>query len=297
MPARLASIATVSAALLAAVLPAAARSDPCSDAVQALPTRPAGAPSGSEFARRVADLSGVPRDQAVLEQLRAGNVPAFLRHAVPVEFAGRSASGAALRVTLCVLPDYLAVGSDRDFLRVPLGLNAALEAAEAFGFTLPTTRIVDVIYAQATVRLAPQPLPPGDAMRSTGYVVRHNALVQAARDAARAPNTALTAGDKKDVVLTNLLWATAGRVAIYGWHRAPGAPIQPLSTVHGERYADYSHGVRLVGTTAWVDGRPMSIFDVLGSASLAGALSDEGPLARVRALAAPARVASLGDAH
>jgi hypothetical protein len=86
----------------------------------------------------------------------------------------------------------------------------------------------------------------------------------------------LSAGDKKDLVLTNRLWRELDRVAIYGWHRAEGLPIQPLSTVHGWRYADYSHGVRLISTQVWVDGVSRPLFDVLQDPQLAGALSSEG---------------------
>jgi hypothetical protein len=57
-----------------------------------------------------------------------------------------------------------------------------------------------------------------------------------------------------------------------------------LSTVHGARYADYSHGVRLISTVVYVDGRPMSIFDVLADSQLSRALSDEGPLPRMASL-------------
>ena len=91
----------------------------------------------------------------------------------------------------------------------------------------------------------------------------------------------MIAGQKKDLVVTNRLWRKAGRVAIYGWRTGAGAPIQPLSTVHGARYADYSHGVRLVGALAYVNGQPRSIFDVLGDPSLAGIASDEGPILRL----------------
>jgi hypothetical protein len=87
---------------------------------------------------------------------------------------------------------------------------------------------------------------------------------------------ALTAGDKKDLVLTNRLWNNLDRVAIYGWHRQDGNPIQPLSTVHGARYADYSHGVRLISDTAYVDGKAESLMALLQNAQLAPVLSDEG---------------------
>ena len=39
------------------------------------------------------------------------------------------------------------------------------------------------------------------------------------------------------------LYEFPDRVAIYGWHRPDGRPIQPLSTVHGFRYADRNNFV------------------------------------------------------
>jgi len=69
-----------------------------------------------------------------------------------------------------------------------------------------------------------------------------------------------------------------GRVAIYGWHRTNGRPIQPLSTVHGARYADYSHGVRLVSQTAFIDGKPIDLKDVIQDRELAVIVNDEGPI-------------------
>jgi hypothetical protein len=188
-----------------------------------------------------------------------------------------------------VLPDYLSVGTDEDHVLVPMSLGAALAVGDALGFTLPTRRLVDAIHAQARVRLAPRPMPPGDAMRSTEYFVRHNDTVRAQRRATGSAPSALTAGHKKDLVLTNRLWDAPGRLALYGWHRETGSPIQPLSTVHGERYADYSHGIRLVGTTAFVDGAARSLFEVLRDPRLARALSDEGPIPRAAELHAGAR--------
>lgn len=233
---------------------------------------------GADFLRRLAGLGERERDAAIRDALLAGNLPGFLRRPVPVELSAGTGSRDGPRVTVCVLPDYLSVGTDDDHVLVPMSLHAALAVGEALGFTLPTRRLVDAIYAQARVRLAPRPMPPGDAMRSTEYFARHNDTVRAQRAAAGRPPHALAAGHKKDLVLTNRLWDMPGRLALYGWHRDAGAPIQPLSTVHGARYADYSHGIRLVGTTAFVDGAPRSIFEVLRDPRLAPALSDEGPI-------------------
>jgi hypothetical protein len=115
-------------------------------------------------------------------------------------------------------------------------------------------------------------------MRSAAYLQQHDALVEQQRAALGAAPGALTAGHKKDLVLSARLWQQPGRVAIYGWHRPDGTPIQTLSTVHGARYADYSHGVRLVSQTMFVDGRPARLLDVLADAQLGPLLSDEGPL-------------------
>jgi hypothetical protein len=272
--------------------PAAAGAPPsCADTATGIPPRQATAVGGSAFAERVATFSEPQREEAVRRELLAGNLPRFLRNLQRTTLDLQLPGGRELRLTLCLLADYLSVGSDDDFLRVPMGLGSALAVAAQFGFTLPTRRMVDLIYRQATVRLAPQPLPAGDAMRSTDYVVRHQALVTRQAAALGAPSGALTAGHKKDLVLSPRLWSQPGRVAIYGWHRSADDPIQPLSTVHGARYADYSHGVRLVGRTVWLDGVPMSIFALLASPLLAPLLSDEGPLPDAAALLESAALA------
>jgi hypothetical protein len=250
------------------------------DPIHAIPHRAANAPGGSEFARRVESLSGPERDAQVRSELLSGNVPQFLRRLVPVTVTNAD-SAHPVEITVCVLPDYLAIGSDKDFVFVPLGLEAALDIAERFGFDLPTPKLVDTIYEESAVKLAPQPLPASDRMRSTDYVVHHTQLITRQRSELGASLGELTAGDKKDLVLSSRLWQIPGRVAIYGWHRAVNEPIQPLSTVHGARYADYSHGIRLVSNTVYVNGVRRSIDDVLAEPRLAGLLSSEGPLTRI----------------
>jgi len=262
--------------------PAEPVGDVCNEELtRAIPPRPAAAPTGSAFARLTAAMDEAEREAAIGAELLAGNLPRFLTRLRPVTLHGHLSDGGRVRVTICVTPDYLALGSDADFLRMPMGLKTALAVADRFGFVLPTRKMVDAIYAQADVRLVPQPLPPGDAMRSNAYYTRHDRGVRRQRLGLGARLGALIAGQKKDLVITERLRQKPGRVAIYGWHRRSGEPIQPLSTVHGERYADYSHGVRLVSATAFVDGRPRPIVDLLADPQLATLLSDEGPLPRV----------------
>lgn len=261
---------------------AAASQGPCDDSLtRGIPARAANAPGGRAFAEEIRGLSDDERESHIQHQLMTGNIPKFLRRFVPIRLQSPVTKGGQGDVIICAAPDYLAIGSDDDFLLMPMRLATALSMASETGFTLPTPRMVDAIYAQAAVHFVPQPLPAGSEMRSTDYSLRHNELIGAQRAALDVSLGTLIAGDKKDLVLTNRLRSHLDRVAIYGWHLIDGKPIQSLSTVHGWRYADYSHGARLISTRAFVDGRPKSIFDVMQDARLAGALSNEGVIADV----------------
>jgi hypothetical protein len=190
--------------------------------------------------------------------------------------------------------DYLAVGSDEDHLYVPLGYHAATAVATDLGCLLPTPPIVDAVYAAATRRLAPQPLPPGPMMRSVAWLGLHQDLIDTLPH-----DGALVAGHKKDVVLSNRLWLHPGTVAIYGWHTSPAHPIQPLSTWHGAGYYDYSHALRLVAETALVDGRAVSLYAALADPRLAPVLTREDalvdPVALMNPVPRPVRPLSRGQ--
>jgi len=253
-----------------------------------IPPRPAPAVAGSEFGRGISGMKGVEREQAIMAELRRGNLPESLRDFKPVRLSATNRAGETIAATIFVMPDYLAVGSDRDFLYIPMDLDSATDVARRFGCILPTPKMVDAIYEQATCRLQPQPLPPGPQMRSTAYYCRHSDMIRRQSLALGLPPGTLVSGHKKDLVLTNLLSRNERKVAIYGWHRSPGSPIQPLSTLHGARYVDYSHGVRLVSTLVFIDGESKSIYEVLEDPRLAPVLSGEGPIHNVlRLMAAP----------
>jgi hypothetical protein len=232
-------------------------------------------------------MTAPEREQAILAEISKGNLPEFLRKLVPVELRGDSGTARNLAATIFVTPDYLAIGSDADFLRIPMNLHTAATIAERFGFVLPTRKIVDAIYLQSRYQLVPLPLLAGAQMRSTDYYWNHNEMIKDQVHAIGARLGELISGDKKDVVMTNRLTTHLGRIAIYGWHRGVGEPIQPLSTVHGANYADYSHGIRLISEWALVNGKLELVRNLLRDPSTAGILSDEGPIdVNVRLLAA-----------
>ncbi len=90
------------------------------------------------------------------------------------------------------------------------------------------------------------------------------------------------AGHKKDVVIANRLFKTRGKVAIYGWHKPDGKPIQPLYTGHAASHVDYSHGIRLVSRRMMVNGVATTIEEVLADPAAAPLLSNEGPMPQTR---------------
>ena len=239
-----------------------------------LPQRPANAIGGAEFISRTSSLSIVERDNAVVAEIEKGNVPSFLNRLTPVTVNSTEASGREVTATVWVTPDYLAIGSDSDFFYVPLNYYSATLIAARLGCVLPTPRIVDAIYDQSVHHLKPAPLPASPLMGTNIYMAEHKQKVDAQRRGLALGD--LISGHKKDLVLTNRLAQIPGRVAIYGWHLATGRPIQPLSLVHGARYVDYSHGVRLVASVVDVGGVARSIYDALQDSSLASALSREG---------------------
>src|ERR1041385_6830954 len=96
--------------------------------------RCAAAVTGSEFAARIGTLEPAAREAGVIEEVKRGNVPAFWQH-----FAEVSLSEA----TISVAPDYLAVGTDDDYLFTPLTPAAAQAIADHFDCVLPTRKMVD----------------------------------------------------------------------------------------------------------------------------------------------------------
>ena len=242
------------------------------DAGITIPPRPADALGGRDFMKSVADLAPAEREAAIRDELLRGNVPAFFRNFVAIHTRAKIGDDSELSVMFEVSPDYLSVGSDDDFVRVPVTPMTAKAVADAFGCTLPTRKMVDDIYDQAPVKLAPLPLTE-DRETVTAFL-QHNGLIEWQRQGKLLGE--LVAGIKKDVVITNRLKGKPNRVAIYGWHRLNDQPIQPLTTVHVNTYVDYSHGIRLVKKTMHVGDELITIDEVLADEGYAALLSDEG---------------------
>lgn len=246
----------------------------------AISPRPADAPGGRAFIESLAGLDREAREAAVLLELMRGNIPSFLRRFVPVRVEANAVNGLRASAVYEVMPDYLAIGSDEDWVRMPMNPHTAQAFCDAFGLALPTRKMVDDIWRAAEVKLTPEPMRQDRDAPAT--YLKHHLMVEQQSHLSGA----FVAGHKKDVVISNRLAERPNRVAIYGWHYLNGEPIQPLTTVHVDWYVDYSHGIRPVRQTILVDGKPMSYAELLRDPHLHVLLSDEGEIGQAKYLSA-----------
>lgn len=198
---------------------------------------------------------------------------------VPVSFAGRL-------VEFSVMSDALRI----DGVRIATTAALAQRVADRMAWSLPTPRMVDHVFDQATVKVDPKPRP---ISRASSEVVAHSAAV----DTAVAGRAGLIDNAGKWWVLVNSLAIKRGKSCNFGW-RVPsvdatghwrGIPtesdidskhrvIQGPGTAHNALHRDYSQTLRLVSNVVRVDGTERSLADVLTDPALCGALSHEGPL-------------------
>ena len=177
--------------------------------------------------------------------------------------------------TIEVMPDYLAVGSDDDFVRMPMTPQTAQRIADQFGCVLPTRKMVDAIDAAAEVRLAPHPMT--EDREAVATFVEHNEIIEK-QAAGKQLGSAHHRHQERHRRSRRASSKNRSGLAIYGWRQLNGQPIQPLTIVHWNRYVDYSHGVRLVRDSIEVDGQPLKIADLLADPERCGLVSDEGPM-------------------
>ena len=217
--------------------------------------------TGTAFYKTAAAFNWQQRDSFAVKEIISGNIPSFLKKLVPVHVSIiDSATGKEIKATYYVMPDYLSIGTDGDWARVPMTPMAAQKIADSLHCFLPTRKMVDDIYKAGQVKL--EPIPMYAFRDSTPTMYQHHLIIEGQRKG----RNGLIAGIKKDVVISGKISRTPkpkNPVAIYGWHKLDGKPIQPLYTGHADWYVDYSHGIRLVYRKVKVEGKWMDYVEVL----------------------------------
>lgn len=233
--------------------------------------------TGSGFYRDAAAMGWESRDSLAQDRILSGHIPAFLRSFVPVSLSCTdSLTGKRITATCYVAPDYLSVGTAEDWARICITPHTAQRIADSLDCFLPTRKLVDAIWLQAVVK--PEPVPMYAYRDSTPTMWQHHLIIEGQRKG----STGLIAGIKKDVILSSRITAEEikradgkQRLAIYGWHRPDGKPIQPLYTGHIWWWVDYSQGIRLVWRKLKVGNKWMDYTSMLQDPVLSRLLCDE----------------------
>lgn len=184
-------------------------------------------------------------------------------------------------------PEGLEIEVTTDYLQDDAGVRMALTPAVAqlyadeYEAMLPTPRIVRRIReTPAAIHLPFRSVRPiaGESITAHRLVRVSNEKIEADR----AGREGLFVDHKKDIVVANILRKKRDKVLIYGaWYKNAVKPVQPLCSVHSKRYADYSHGTRLVRKMGRLNGAPVQLAHVLAGlhgSPAAWALSDEGAI-------------------
>lgn len=252
-----------------------------------LPPRPDDAVDGgilgAKWAEMDADSLKKIRELEIEREILTGNFPDFMRQLVQIDVQIPNPQQTLqpqqsdrekqpyVTASYWVMPDYLMIGGDSYFLRLPMQPQTAQRIADSLGFFLSTAKIADDIYTAAKVKLAPQPLTEEREAFST--FIAHHHLIEKQRNGRKG----LIAGIKKDVISTPRLFSTdrPNREALYGWHKLDGQPIQPIYTGHVDHYVDYSHGFRLVWQFIKIGNKFLHYTEVLQDPVLRQVLTNE----------------------
>lgn len=238
-----------------------------------LPERDSNACSGSAFIKKIDTVAFERRETMIVNEVLSGNIPCFLRQFCPFSYM---TSGN--KIEFYALPDYLAIGSDSDFVRIPMGPLAAQEIADFLFCSLPSALLVDKIAQISEGVIEPFPFRPLGERNTLPIVFEdsNNAINALYKAKGYVPGQ-LISGLKKDVILTSKITDSTrlNHVTIYGWHYPDGSHIQPSNNVHINTYVDYSHGIRLIFRIVKINGVEYDIQNVLSNPKLFMLLSNE----------------------
>lgn len=249
-----------------------------------IPIRAEDALTGSEFAEYVDGLSVSRREIVVKREVLSGNVPSFSRTLKPLIIT-QEIDTVKYELVFFTTYDYIAIGSDEDYMYMPMTPTCAQYLADSLNCTLPAKKMVDMIYSAAEDKLYPQPIPPSTQMTTIPVFMQHTDSVTLQIHELGIDRSAnhITGGHKKDIIISNKIYSTDrtyDRVVIYGWHRSENDPIQPVYNGHSADYADYSHGVRLIANEAFINEESVWIDSILMDPELSVLLSHEGVITK-----------------
>jgi hypothetical protein len=238
------------------------------------------------------------REDAMVEQLLAGNIPSWLQQWITVRV---SLNDASPDVKVRVLPDYLCVGTDDNYRHLPLDQQSAQRVADAFTAILPTAKICHAIWRRTpweraigaiTLPTIRKRAGRNFAQDSTEAFDAHSLAIQDEMKRKGITPGQLVAGHKKDVVLAAKGKSMPEKISFHGFYigKYPAEPCYDAgnspgpscnrempTTTHPEglgHFSDYSQGVRLVHPQMTIDGAMHLVSDVLKDQKLSTLIAE-----------------------
>jgi hypothetical protein len=186
-------------------------------------------------------------------------------------------------------------------IRVNVSAAMQQELADAFGCSLLTGKIADLLWDQTPIKINPQ---PRQITASTIAMIQHSEGVDRALVTAGVGSDLIsTVG--KHWILDNKILLNPGKACNYGWHFTTypsyqgisGSPnvslikspsgtywnvIQPNACAHDPSHVDYSQICVLVSREVIVNGYPKDILDVFQDEQLCKLANHDGVLKVLR---------------
>ncbi|MBN1170281.1 hypothetical protein JXA56_04605 [Candidatus Micrarchaeota archaeon] len=223
-----------------------------------LPPRKKDALRGSQFMTGIKMIYGPEYESAVIREVMSGNVPDFMRpeNWREVTLTG-TVDGMEVEIIIRVAPDYLAIGSNEDYVRVPLSPVALQRLAGQLDMALPTKKVVDAVYVQAKKENGLLDLiDAGEISRETGMKLDRSTKYMLSPEFAwsqsviadgkikqrNLPKYGIVCGQKKDVIIHQVPKEHRGNLVQY----RPNHPQGLDYGAHPKDHSDYSLGARFV---------------------------------------------------
>lgn len=235
--------------------------------------------NGSEWLSTLPENPGLNRDVQVLQAISEG-IAICTWTPVISTYQNHQATFQVCEDAVYVILD------DNSRFRFQVNAHLAQLCADALNASLITSKISDLAYQQAKIKLAATTLPAGPDMVTTSKSKKWNVEVEKKRNGQEG----LLRDCGKAWILSNQLGQYPNVAINYGFYD-PKAPYankfgtrmwQTIGSRHDSAHTDYSQTLILMSKVCQVDGQDMKIQEVMQSHELAGLISDEGVLRFLR---------------
>ena len=255
------------------------------------PGTPVIAQHGTPGSKLLAAYEKIPRQNEaarhrfVLEQIAKGNMPDTWDDWATVTVTGQKGTIVEFEVS----PHGLRIGTNEDWVEVPMDGPHFAAAAEILDLQLATAWMVEETYLQAKrsgaavhyyaaaeiahtlgYKYWDPNAPDGQKMKGSEFFRQRSALLQGWLKKHKVRDGMLEAGYFKTVV-PPIDGQTRGRgLEMIGGHDEAGEKVQPISGgFHHRAYFDYSHNIRLAKPKLRVDGQTMTVAEFFDSVKYA----------------------------